>query len=299
MNKKHKKYKIVKRFKITDRRLNMNKSYIQGGGFQMLYNGPKNNDNVDNSGWENTDEDLKIVTECGRKPAGPISIIFSRVVKNKVDLLMKRFPNCEWLAYLIGDADSRYVKDIILPEQEASSGAVHVIGPKPVGTIGVIHSHHGMGAFFSGTDDAYINQNNDISVVVAHKGIKSMVKWVTPCGHKVEMDGKVVIESENLFDEVAFLTNVDNVVNTVSTIESIETEELKAEIKKNAPKTGGSTGTDFPIPKELGGTKHTFSKKYKTGAELLSTNIDESFEDDENLQEAIEESFGAIPKIVG
>ena len=41
----------------------MNKSYIQGGGFQMLYNDPKNNDNVDNSGWENTDEDLKIVTD--------------------------------------------------------------------------------------------------------------------------------------------------------------------------------------------------------------------------------------------
>ena len=77
MNKKHKKYKIVKRFKITDRRLNMNKSYIQGGGFQMLYNDPKNNDNVDNSGWENTDEDLKLLQSVVVNQANPISIIYS------------------------------------------------------------------------------------------------------------------------------------------------------------------------------------------------------------------------------
>lgn len=167
----------------------------------------------DDSGWGNTEDDLKVVSTCGRKPEAPLNIIFSRVVKNKIDILMKKYPSCEWLAYLVGDANTRYITDMVLPKQEVSTGAVHVIGGAPTnGIIGVIHSHHNMGAFFSGTDNNYINGNYDISVVVAHNGIKSQVRWVTPCGYKVVSDGNVIIESENLFDEAAFINQVDSVV---------------------------------------------------------------------------------------
>lgn len=168
--------------------------------------------------WDNTNDDLKIVTTCGRKPEGPLTILFSRVAKNKVDLLMKKFTNIEWLAYLIGDKDSRFVEDIVLPLQEVSAGAVHVTGPQPSEkVIGVIHSHHNMGAFFSGTDDAYINANYDISVVIAHSGMKSQVRWITPCGYKVVSDGEVKVQKEDLFNEDEFLKGVDQVVTKYST----------------------------------------------------------------------------------
>lgn len=173
----------------------------------------ENNDSAtfDSDSWDNTADDLKIVTACGRIPES-MNIIFSRVVKNKVDLLMKKYPNCEWLAYLLGDENTRYIRDLFIPTQTASSGAVTAVGPKPAGVIGVIHSHHNMGAFFSGTDDAYINQNNDISIVIAHNGIKSQVRWTTPCGYKVVCNGNVIIESENLINEDEFLNQVDTVI---------------------------------------------------------------------------------------
>ncbi len=164
--------------------------------------------------WDNTEEELKIVTECGRKPTANISIIISRVVKNKIDLLMKKFPHTEWLAYLLGDKDSRFVTDLYLPEQRVTGGDVTVTGScDEPNVIGVIHSHHNMGAFFSGTDDTYINSNYDISIVVAHNGSKAQVRWVTPCGHKLIADGTVVVESENLFDADEFLKKVDDVVS--------------------------------------------------------------------------------------
>lgn len=80
------------------------------------------NDNVfDGDSWDNTNDDLKVVTECGRKPSGPMNIILSRITKTKIDILMKKYQNTEWLAYLIGDENTRYVNDIFVPTQVAST----------------------------------------------------------------------------------------------------------------------------------------------------------------------------------
>lgn len=168
---------------------------------------------VDNSSWENTNEELKIVTACGYKPE-KIDITLSRVVKNKIDLLMKRYPSTEWLAYLIGNSNTNYVTDIEIPVQTVTSASVQVEGPtiSPF-VIGVIHSHHSMGAFFSGTDENYINGNHSISIVVAHNGIKAQARWNTPCGSKLIVDGNVVIERESLFDEAAFLVNSTSLIS--------------------------------------------------------------------------------------
>ena len=202
-------------------------------------------------GWGNTADDLKVVSTCGRKPEGALTILFSRIAKAKVDILMKKYQNLEWLAYLIGDASNRFVRDIVLPEQEVTSGAVTVTGPQPSSDVmGVIHSHHSMGAFFSGTDDAYINQNYDISVVVAHNGIKAQVRWVTPCGYKVVSDGQVIVESENLFDENDFISQVDTVVTpkTFNLIKSVCGTVTKIPVKhrKGIRGLSGLSGSYMP-----------------------------------------------------
>jgi proteasome lid subunit RPN8/RPN11 len=191
--------------KMTNRIFNRY-NFIPAGDEQVI-------DSIADDGWDNTVDELKVVSTCGRKPEGPLSIIISRVANAKINVLMKKYPSCEWLAYLMGDESARYVSDLFIPTQTASSAAVTAVGAKPAGVIGVIHSHHGMGAFFSGTDDAYINQNNDISIVVTHNGIKSQVRWTTPCGYKVVSEGKVIIESENVINEDAFIGEVDKVIN--------------------------------------------------------------------------------------
>lgn len=213
--------------------------------------------------WDNTNEELKVVSTCGRRPPGPMNIIFSRIVKAKINILMRKYPSCEWLAYLVGDENTRYVRDLFVPTQTATPGAINSVGPKPAGVIGVIHSHHHMGAFFSGTDDAYINQNNDISIVIAHKGIKAQVRWTTPCGYKVVSEGAVIIESENLINEDEFINQVEKVIKHAGD------NELPMD----------------PVKSQLLYGKATFQPKYSKGIRGLSGNAAALLDDCENEKE--------------
>lgn len=187
----------------------MSPDYIEA--FRKKYCSVKTVDTDDS--WENTNEELNIITACGHKPEA-IEIVISRVVKNKIDILMKQYRSTEWLGYLIGDRETLRIHDMIIPKQEVSSARVDVLGPiERQDIIGVIHSHHSMGAFFSSVDDTYINGNHNLSIVVAHNGVKAVVRWTTPCGSKMLVDGKVVVERENLFDEDAFLEDaIENIL---------------------------------------------------------------------------------------
>lgn len=192
---------------------------IQGKLFKEKYNEVQD----DNDSWENTNEDMGIIESCGLKPEEPFIITLSRKVKSKIDFLMKRFPNTEWLAYLTGDKETMIVSDMIIPKQSVSTANVFVIErPVDENIIGVIHSHHGMGAFFSGTDDSYINMNNDMSIVVAHNGYKAIVKWKTPCGHICFIDATVNIEVEKLFCEDKFTQSIEENINVSSHIVTMD-----------------------------------------------------------------------------
>lgn len=151
------------------------------GGFKQAMGG----DNC----W---DAGIEITKSCGNLFDAKYSIVFSVLADEKIKRLMKVFPNLEWLGYLVGEVNRErsnvYVEDIIIPKQMVSSGAVTNVEyewNEGLPIIGVIHSHHGMGAFFSGTDDAYINQNHDVSIVVATRTgaeIKAQVRIKAPCG---------------------------------------------------------------------------------------------------------------------
>ena len=129
--------------------------------------------------WE---VEIDTVSECGKAP-DVIDVFISPLAKDKIERLMEKFTNIEWLAYLVGEDYN--IKDIYIPKQSVSAGSVtgidsSVCNRLPV--IGVIHSHHGMGNGFSGTDDEWINQNNDISLCISKSGINGQVRWETPCG---------------------------------------------------------------------------------------------------------------------
>jgi hypothetical protein len=132
------------------------------------------------------------------------------IVKKKINFLMKKFKNLEWLAYLVGKEN--YVEDLFIPNQTVTAGSVNVdpnTPQSPNPTIGVIHSHHSMGTFFSGTDDAYINLNHNISIVVAHDGMKAQARLKTPCGALKTVEAKVIIDLGVDMDEKQFEEVID------------------------------------------------------------------------------------------
>lgn len=108
----------------------------------------------------------------------------------KVTALMDRFKK-EWLAYLIGSwqGSDIVVEDLFIPEQVSSAASVsEVEDAPPEGSIGVMHSHVRMGAFFSGTDDEFLNSNHTVSIVVSRlQGkddlvFKSNIRRKVACG---------------------------------------------------------------------------------------------------------------------
>jgi len=164
----------------------MNNTNIVG---KVTYLTPNTND-----AWE---VEIDTVTECSKMPKSK-EINVELLPKQKINRLMKKYPSIEWLAYLIGDKSDPYtVKDIFIPKQSVTGTSVKNIDCPEWNTlsvIGVIHSHHGMGNGFSGTDHEWINQNHDISLCIAKNGIAGQVRMKTPCGSIKIVPAKVVVK---------------------------------------------------------------------------------------------------------
>lgn len=106
----------------------------------------------------------------------------------------------EWAIVLQGTREQRgYLVNITgyrVPEQTRSSGHVELppmdLEPEDVG---VIHSHHKLGAFFSTTDTATLNPRFPMSIVIASKRLqylgfdyKGTGKVTLPCGARAEVE---------------------------------------------------------------------------------------------------------------
>ena len=105
---------------------------------------------------------------------GKPNIYFEPKVKQKIELMMEAYPHLEWLAYLLGDkmeSKDFCITDMVVPPHETATGGSAEAVPFniPEGCIGIIHSHHTMGAFHSGTDKDYVDKNFKVSIVVAGK----------------------------------------------------------------------------------------------------------------------------------
>ena len=169
------------------------------------------NNNTEN-GWEVKIDTIK---ECGKQPEEMI-IWFEPIVRVKINALMNMFENIEWLAYLIGDPETRVVTDIHIPTQKITSTSVDDIEcPEfnDLNCIGVIHSHHGMGNGFSGTDHEWINQNHNISLCIANNGIAGQVRWKTPCGGLMIIECEVKLKLDVEFDEEKFKKEVNEKIS--------------------------------------------------------------------------------------
>ena len=187
-------------------------AHIAGGAFK----------NISGGCW---DAELEVIDTTNKdNPVDAFKINIKQFVREKIEYLMDKFPNTEWLAYLVGEKinDNDYlITDLIVPSQTATSGNVYDVkhdwNRSEANVVGVIHSHHTMGAFFSGTDDAYINQNHDISIVVStsqSSKIESQLRIKVTNDRFLLITPTIVLLSENLIDEVEFDKEIEKNIST-------------------------------------------------------------------------------------
>lgn len=147
---------------------------------------------------------VDMVRNCDKSPES-VDVFINPLVKTKIEKMMIMFKGIEWLAYLLGK--DNMVDDIFVPKQQVTSGSVNDIDTSRLNSlpvIGVIHSHHSMGNGFSGTDNEWINQNNDISLCISDKGINGHVRWKTPCGSMKNIKVNIKLNIEVDYDVEKF-----------------------------------------------------------------------------------------------
>ena len=135
--------------------------------------------------------------------------------RQKIELLMGAYPHQEWLAYLVGSVSEKgniFIEDISVPPHASVSGASAEAEPfyQPEKCVGIIHSHHSMGAFHSGVDRDYVDGAYPTSITVANKGgvieYDAVTCAKTPCGKMSQ--GKATVKyvaPKPLFDTETWL----------------------------------------------------------------------------------------------
>ena len=152
--------------------------------------------------WEQKTEDKpKCVTSCGNHNETDDLILIDYYVKSKIDYLMKKYTNLEWLAYLIGQ--DNIVDDLYIPKQKVTATSVdNIEGDPERQIIGVIHSHHNLGLHsFSGVDHSYINDNHSLSILVWNTGMNGQKKITLPCGSHMIVPIKIEFFYADLNEE--------------------------------------------------------------------------------------------------
>jgi len=115
------------------------------------------------------------------KLACPVGRASFSIVEMPDDLIAKMavmvHDTLEWAIWLTGEKveNGRYhIDNYIIPKQKRAISTVDIEEniPDNSNIIGVIHSHHRMGAFFSGTDTTELNPLYPLSIVIATPGSK-------------------------------------------------------------------------------------------------------------------------------
>jgi len=167
-------------------------------------------------GWRiNKEKEVPIQCSLIKKPI----IYIEPIPKRKIELLMNKYPHQEWLGYLVGKMSERenfFVEDLTIPPHKEVSAASAEAEPffTPEKCIGVIHSHHGMGAFHSGTDQDYVDKNFPISITVAKRGdgleFDAVSYQTTLCGKNVTTQGTVkYVQPNPMFDSESFMREAE------------------------------------------------------------------------------------------
>lgn len=197
-----------------------------------------------------------------------VSIIMTRKLKEKLDYLSTDYTKSEIAGFLTyskieqnTDGDVQIVLDnLLIPPQKASHSEVDVDGEGQVAmwkeygkelmgkVIGQWHSHHTMGAFFSGTDETMMksySENKTFRVFIVSSKGEHLIRLVL----------------RNSINEIPFEMKIENVDYGVESDDTIKIE-MEEEIKKKV------------IEEPIVTTKITYSSSSKSETKKLKKEIE-------------------------
>jgi hypothetical protein len=174
-------------------------------------------DGTEQANSDGNDEFWEVEIDCVKacsKAEKEVDVYLNRKTIDKAIKFMKWAKKREWLAYLVGkkEKDGYHIEDLYLPDQRASAVLVDKIVAEKynqLAIVGVIHSHHEMGAgdedrpSFSGHDANFINGNHNISLLAGRDSgggfkIVGITRVMTPCGSRMQVKANVKPENEPL-----------------------------------------------------------------------------------------------------
>ena len=147
--------------------------------------------------WELEDPMIEKCPTCEDK----LDVLISRNTRHKIQAMMDVMEKDEWLGLLIGEKQDEqwYISDLMIPKQEVSSVKATKKSDcdEPDDVLGIIHSHHDMGTFWSGTDEKHANSNFDLSIVV-DSNMKTLgtARIKTECGKLMRVDTNIDYEED-------------------------------------------------------------------------------------------------------
>ncbi len=138
------------------------------------------------------DVKVKSYNECGycSDPENRIELNVPWEIYTEWLYLSNQVGEKEWAGvFTIKDGT---VADFKIPEQEISSASVEF--KEELGGNGIVHSHHGMGAFHSGQDERHCRNLYDYSIVVSNgKGYVASKRIELPCKAFGYLDVELII----------------------------------------------------------------------------------------------------------
>ncbi len=155
--------------------------------------------------WEVEQDVVKACSKCDKA----VDVFMNIASRRKAMLYMKWAGAREWLAYLVGEKvneNEYHITDLYLPDQRTCATLVDNVDTAEFNQhsiVGVIHSHHEMGAGtadnpgFSGHDDNFINSNHNLSLLAGRDSVSRGFKIVglarvtTPCGAFMQVKANV------------------------------------------------------------------------------------------------------------
>lgn len=169
---------------------------IAQGGQHILSNCPTVGSGILESG-------IELVDKCSlAKDIKEPDVTMDFLIYQKAMALTNEMGSIEWLGYLKGfqTEGGYHIDGMVIPKQTVDSVSVEVDeGLTDDDIIGTIHSHHGMGTFFSSTDHDYIGSNNPVMLVIASNGsAKCAVRHTLACGNFILVDADFeVLHNDN------------------------------------------------------------------------------------------------------
>ena len=147
--------------------------------------------------WDSGIDD-EYVKECDNINKN-VKINIKPFLRWKISVLMQVFGNIEWLGYLV-PSESKIpgydfdFDDMLIPIQVVSGTRVKKVDDikGSLSTPYVIHSHgvESCLSMFSHMDDEYINENNDVSILISGNDTIAEARLKTPCGKFIKVDNK-------------------------------------------------------------------------------------------------------------